>query len=478
MTLSQQLAVFAATTLRDGAPAEVQDSVRARILDIAGLQAAALELDTSLAALEFVAAQGGVGQAHVTGLVHPVPASWAAFANGVLAHSLDYDDTHLPSVLHPSAAVVPAAVAMAELTQATGAQLVIAAAVGIEVVVRLGMAGYDRDTGNSMYFEHGQHATSICGTLGAAVAAAMLLGMGEDGVAHTLGVAASMASGILEANRTGGTVKRLHCGWAAHAGVTAASMVQHGFTGAPTALEGRFGFFEAFLHGAVELGEVTAGLGTQWELPGIFFKPYPANHFTHTGIDAALRLRDQGLRPEHVEQAVLGVAGPTVRTIGQPLKVKQTPETGYQAQFSGPYTVTAGLFGGSGLGVGLDDFTDALAQEPARRAVMARVRVEGDADCDGIYPYQFPAVLTVRTRDGSRLTERVMVNRGGPDNPLTEEELTLKFTENACRSFPATLVDDVAACAATLTDEDAIAVLATAFARPPRQRPAKDGACD
>lgn len=107
----------------------------------------------------------------------------------------------------------------------------------------------------------------------------------------------------------------------------------------------------------------------------------------------------------------------TVRTIGQPLDVKQAPDTGYQAQFSGPYTVTAGLFGGSGLGVGLDDFTDELACDPERRAVMARIEVVGDPDCDAIYPFQFPAVLTVRTRDGSTLVERVEVNRGGPRIP-------------------------------------------------------------
>src|SRR5690606_34984555 len=107
----------------------------------------------------------------------------------------------------------------------------------------------------------GQHATSIAGTLGAAVAAAMLYGLGAEGVTHALGVAASMASGIIEANRTGGTVKRMHCGWAAHSGVTAARLVRLGFTGPPTVLEGRFGFFEAWLHGRYNPAEISEGLG-------------------------------------------------------------------------------------------------------------------------------------------------------------------------------------------------------------------------
>lgn len=463
-TLAQQLGAFASAVRSDGAPADVRASVRMRILDIVGLQLAATGLDTSRAALDFVASQGGSGQAHTVGLSDPLPATWAAFAGGVLAHSLDYDDTHLPSVLHPSASVVPAALAVAEAEHASGALLQDAVGVGIEVVVRLGMAGYDLTTRNSLFFEHGQHATSICGAMGAAVASAMLLDLDEAGITNALAVAASMASGILEANRTGGTVKRLHCGWAAHAGVTAATMVKHGFTGAPTALEGRFGFFEAFLHAEIDPEVVVGGLGEDWSVPGIFFKPYPANHFTHAGIDAARRMRDAGVTPDVVASAVLGVAGPTVRTIGQPLEVKQAPDTGYQAQFSGPYTVAAGLFGGSGLGVGLDDFTDALACDPDRRLLMSKVIVEADPDCEAIYPFQFPAVLTLRTTDGSTLVEHVMVNRGGPEDPLSSDELRVKYTENATRVLDASTAADIADCIDDLDDAPSISAVSEALA--------------
>jgi 2-methylcitrate dehydratase PrpD len=465
-TLAEQLAAFAARTAHAGAPEPVRASVRQRILDVLGLQAAALALPTSEAALGFVLEQGGAEQAHVVGTDQRVPAAWAAFANGVLAHSLDYDDTHLPSILHPSASVVPAAIAAGELAEADGARVMDAAAVGIETVVRLGMAGYDRSSNNSVFFEHGQHATSICGAVGSAVAAAALLGDGEQAVVDAIGVAASMASGIIEANRTGGTVKRLHCGWAAHAGVTAAQLVAKGFTGPPTALEGRFGFFEAFLHGVVALDEVTVGLGERWEVPGIFFKPYPANHFTHTGLDAAARLRAKGLAASDVEEAVLGVAGPTVRTIGEPLTVKQRPETGYQAQFSGPYMVALGLLGGGGLGASLDDFSDDLARDPTRRELMGRVRVEADAACDEIYPHQFPAILRVRTRDGSHLEEQVLANRGGPADPLSDAEIATKFETNALRSFPPDRVEAVAAFCADLEHRTDVRALTSPFARP------------
>lgn len=434
-TLSQRLAAFATAVLRDGAPEQVRASVRQRILDIAGLQAAALPLETSQAVLRFVAAQGGTPYAHIVGSDALAPPGWAAFANGVLAHSLDFDDTHLPSIVHPSASVVPAGLAVGEQHDASGYRVVDAIGVGIEVVVRLGMAGYDKTSNDSVYFAHGQHATSICGAMGASVTAALLSDLGEQGVVDSIGVAASMASGIIEGNRTGGTVKRMHCGWAAHAGVTAAALVAAGITGPPTALEGRFGFFEAFLHGNVALDEVTDGLGRIWAVPGVFFKPYPANHFCHSGLDAARRLAARGLTPEDVEEAVLRVAPSTVRTIGEPLEMKQRPATGYQAQFSGPYLVALGLIGGGGLGAELADFTDERAQDPQRRALMARIRVEPDERCAEIYPYQFPAILHVRTKAGDELIEEVLVNRGGPQNPLTDDELLQKFRVNALSSY-------------------------------------------
>jgi len=430
-TLAQAIGLFAANSTCTTIPAEVLDSVQKRVMDTLGICLAASTLSTSRMVREWACGQGGARQAHAIGIGDPLPASLAAFVNGTLAHSLDYDDTHLPSVMHPSAPVIPAALAAAELAGATGAETLAAIAVGLEACVRLGMAGYDAANKGSTFFEHGQHATSICGALGAAVAAAKLLRLTPEGIAHSLAVAASMGSGLLEANRTGGTVKRIHCGWAAHAGVSAATLVQHGLTGPQTVLEGRFGFFEAWLHGVFNADAITDGLGGNWLVPGIFFKPYPANHFTHTAIDAAIELREKGLTPERVQSATLAVASQTVRTIGEPLAIKQAPASGYAAQFSGPYAVAVGLFGGGGLGAGIDDYTDALAMDPQRRALMAKVSVVSDPRCDGIFPFQFPAILTVRTTDGEELRAEVLVNRGGTQRPLSTSELQRKFRDNA-----------------------------------------------
>jgi 2-methylcitrate dehydratase PrpD len=369
-----------------------------------------------------------------------LPAPSAALANGTLAHALDFDDTHLPSVLHPSACVVPAALAAAEAADASGLDLLRAVAIGDEICVRLGMAGYDPEARNSIFFDKGFHATSICGALGASAAAGVILGLRSEAIADALGIAASMGAGIIEANRTGGSVKRIHCGWAAHSGLVAAHLASHGVTGPPTVLEGRFGFFNAFTNGRFQKAAIVDGLGDRWELDRVFYKPYPANHFTHAGIDAALALRARGLDPAEVVRIELGVAEPTLRTIAEPASQKARPPTPYAAKFSGPFTVAVALLGGSGLGVGHEDFTAETTEDPEHLRLAGLVECHADPEATEVFPHQFPAVLRVTTRGGSVWDERVRHNRGGPDNPLTREELTAKYRTNAAGRISAAAI--------------------------------------
>lgn len=432
-TLTGELVDFADRVARDGLPAHVEGIIVRHVLDTVGLCLAAHHLDTSRAVIDHVLAQGGAPRARILGRSDAVPPALAALAGGVLAHSLDFDDTHLPSVLHPSASVVPAALASAEAVRATGQELVRAVAVGVEATVRIGMAGYDPELGNSVYFEHGQHATSICGALGSALAVGLLSGLSGAQLQDALGIAASMASGIIEANRTSGTVKRIHCGWAAHAGVVAADLARLGVTGPPTALEGRFGLFEAFLHGRSFPDQVSEGLGARWEIERLFIKPYPANHFTHAVVDAARLLRERGLRVDDLASVRVGVPTAVVRTIGDPIELKRRPRSGYHAQFSGPYAVAVGLLGGGGLGAGAADYTDELVASPERQRIMDLVDIVPDPRCDEVFPHEFPAVVSARTHAGEEYAVEVLTTRGGPRRPLTDEEVGQKFAANAAR---------------------------------------------
>lgn len=449
-TVAQRLADVAAEVARSGLGQGLREDVARRVLDVLGNSLAAADQPAARAVTGVASAWGGSGQATAIASGVRLPAPAAALVNGTLAHSLDFDDTHLPSVLHPSSSVVPAALAVAEATGASGPALLDAAGMGIEVTVRLGMGGYDRELGNSVFFDRGQHATSICGAIGSAVAAAMLMDLDENGIAHAIGIAASMGAGLLEANRTGGTVKRMHCGWAAHSGAVAAELARAGLTGPPTVIEGRFGFLHAFCGDRADVAAVVDGLGERWELPGIFFKPYPCNHFTHAGIDAALRLRADGVRPEDIAEIELGAPTPVLRTIAEPPEAKARPESGYHAAFSGPFTLAAALVGGGGLGVGHEDFTDEAARDEQRLALAAKVRCVADARCDEIFPNQFPAVVRVVLGDGTRREVRVDVNRGGPGNPLSADELAEKFRTNAERRLDEDTAAKVAAAAYAL----------------------------
>ncbi len=452
--VAYRLAEFAAAAREEGVGAELRADAARRVLDVLGNSIAAQRVPAAATVRALVTEWGGAARATALGLPGRYPEAAAALLGGTLAHALDFDDTHLPSVLHPSATVVPTALAVAEATGATGAALLDAIAVGIELTVRTGMAGYDAALGNSVFFERGLHATAICGALGGAAAAAMLYGLDAAGIAHALGIAASMGSGLLEANRTGGTVKRVHCGWAAHAAVTAAGLARHGLTGPPTVLEGRFGLLHAFCGDRAHPDQLLNGLGERWELPGVFFKPYPCNHFTHAGIDAARRLRDRGVTAAEIVRLTLGAPTPVLRTIGEPRAAKQRPESGYHAAFSGPYTVAAALLGGGGLGVFHEDFTDVAARDPARLALAAKVVCVPDPRCDEIFPHQFPATLTAELRDGRTLTEHVAVNRGGPGDPLSPDELATKFRLNTTEALSPARADDITEIVYGLADLD------------------------
>ena len=462
-TLAERQAEFAHELAFDDLPDAVVRSVEQRFLDTLGIALAASALDTSRAVGEVASGWGGTPEASAIGVAQRLPAPSAALVNGTLAHSLDFDDTHLPSILHPSASIVPAALAAGQLAGATGAEVIAAASAGYEICVRLGMAAYDPETANNVFFEKGLHATSICGTIASAVVAAKLLRLDRTGVLSALGIAASMGAGLLEANRSGGTVKRVHCGWAAHAGVVAAQLARAGISGPATVLEGRFGFFTALCDGKVDLAVVTDGLGERWETPGIFFKPYPANHFTHGAIDAARALANGGLEPAEIEAIELGVSSPTLRTIAEPPELKARPSTGYAAQFSGPFVVSSALYGGGGLGLSLDDFTDARAHDPERLALASRVRCVADPECDARYPGAFGAVLRVTLRSGEQLERRVRDNRGGPAWPLSDDELSLKFRRNAERALAPAAVERLREACLGLRELAAIEDLTTCW---------------
>lgn len=441
-TLVRQLSAFVYTTTLASIPKDIREIARQHFLDTLGCCLSAIHNASTHSLASYLLSEQGAPQATAIGIPQLLPAPQAAFMNGLLARANEFDDMAMPD-LHPSGVIIPAVLALSEFTSQPGAAVITAITLGLELCIRLGRAGVDPVTKNSLFLQRGQDSTAICGVLAGAAVGAKLLGLDQQGIANAMGIAVSLASGSLEANRSGGNIKQFQSGWAAKSAVTAALLARHGVTGPEQALEGRYGFYQCFLDGHYFPDVITSGLGSDWAVTSLRYKPYPANYYTHAGIDAALALRRKGLKTNDITAIQLAVAKPMLRTMGEPLDRKQQPRNAYESKFSGPYTVASALIGGSGLGLGIADFTDELAIHPDRQTLMKRMTVISDDRCDAIFPDHAPAILTITTRDGKKWIEEVFVNRGSMDNPLSENEIEVKFKSNAQPVLPPEVIDNL-----------------------------------
>src|SRR5262245_54524409 len=301
-TPAQRLASFSTSLSLADVPQDVADAAKLHLLDVLGCGLAAHALDTFPAAREAFAAEGGAGPATAIGVSHGLTARDAAFVNGTACHSLDFDDTHPGAVAHVSTVVAPAALAVGEQIGATGDELLASLVAGNEVAIRVGMAS------GEAFHARGFHPTAIAGIFGAAAAAARLRGLDAETTSQALGIAGSLAAGILEFLGAGPSTKRLHAGMAASGGVTAVALAAHGATGPSTVLEGRFGLYRAHLGDAaqIDIEAELADLGARWETPRIAFKPYPACHYLHASLDATIQaMTEEGIDAADIADLVV-----------------------------------------------------------------------------------------------------------------------------------------------------------------------------
>jgi 2-methylcitrate dehydratase PrpD len=440
-TAAQQLASFSSSLTIERIPEEVLRAEKLHILDTLGCGMAAQALEAAPAAREAMAETGVTGPATAIGVGSALPPAEAALVNGVTCHALDFDDTHTGAIAHVSVVVVPAALAAAQAQGAGGADLLVAAIAGNEIVIRLGMAV------GSAFHARGFHPTSVCGVFGATAAASRLHGHDADTVTNALGIAGSMASGLLEFLSDGSSTKQLHPGWAAHAGLIAARLAAHGATGPASIFEGRFGLYRAFLSNAdIDIAVLTAGLGDRWETPKIAFKPYPACHYAHASLDAtAQAVAQDPVSVDEIEEIVALSTEAGVSLVLEPLADKHRPRTQYEAKFSLPYSIAALLLRGH---VGVSTYTDEAIAERDVLELASKVRYEvKDYET---FPRALPGGVRIRTRDGRTLEAELSYQRGGPDNPMTAEQVREKFRANAGLALPRNEVETLEEAIMTL----------------------------
>jgi 2-methylcitrate dehydratase PrpD len=416
-TVAARIATWA--TARDivQLPREVVAAARLHILDTLGVALAASTADfADEVGRAILAEERPGGPATVVGRADRVSARGAAIVNGTLVHGLDYDDTFMPGTLHPSASVLPAALAAAERFGAGPRDLLAAYVVGVEVAAALGQL-----VPRGALVARGFHPTGVIGCFASVVAAARVRRVGEGVLADALGVAGSLASGLLQVIQTGGTSKRVHAGWAAGSALTALDLAVEGMTGPRDVFEGELGF-RAFQD--AELDWDRFGLPEQvgWRLPSVSFKFFPACHYNHALVRCALALRDRIGDPGDVARIRVGLHAAQFPEVVEPVAHKRSPRTAYDAQFSAAFTVAAALVRGR---FALTELTDQTLRDPAIRGLAARC--DAEADPESRFPAAFSGTLRIELRDGTVLSHAD--GGGGVADPRSE--VVRKFRENA-----------------------------------------------
>jgi len=401
--LTQTLARFAATPW-DAIPDAIRHEGKRALLNWAGCAVGGSREAAVEHALTALLPLAGAPLAGVLGRPERCDALNAALFNGIASSVLDFDDTHLPTVMHPTVVVAPAAVACAESRQLPGRELLEALVLGIEVGCRVGRA-----LGRAHY-EAGWHITASAGVFGAAAACGRLLKLDETRMAWTLGIAATQASGLIES--LGTMARGGHTGFAARNGLAAALLAQAGFTGPVAGIEGQFGFARV-ASTQPELDDALRGLGTTWELPQVGYKPYPSGIVTHPVIDACLDLREGGLDPAAVTR---------VEVVASALALlrcdRAAPVRGLEAKVSFQHCAAVALLRGR---AGIAEFSDDCVRDPAVTRLRAKVTTAVD-DTIALDA----ARLTVTLTDGRVLRADVAHSRGSPERPLTDGDLERK----------------------------------------------------
>lgn len=424
-TISESLAAFALDLGWEDVPGDVVALAKGHLLDTLGIALASSRMDFAAAVHGAARALGSGEESTVIGLGTRLPAASAALVNGTLAHGLDFDDTHVEAVYHASAPAMAAALAVGEAAGRDGRSVLLAYIAGLELGCRLAGAA------PGAFHDRGFHPTALCGTFACAAVAARLAGDPRAALVRALGLCGSQAAGILELRES--WLKRLHPGWAAHAGLVAAALGRHGFRGPATVFEGPHGFYAAHL-GALPNGPSSPvdGLGTRWASLGIALKPYPCCHFIHAFVDAALALREGApFRLDQIERIDCPLTDRLQPLVGEPRERRIKPPTIYDALFSVPYVVALALVRG---GVDLAAFYDEPLDDPRVLALAARTWCPPDPASD--YPRHFPGEVRIALAGGRQLARREPVSRGTPERPLSTGEIEAKFFANATRAVP------------------------------------------
>ena len=435
-SVSRQLADYVSEFSYQAIPPVVRERAKYLMLDAVGIAYASTQYPFAHHILSGIRSVAGSGASSLIGLSDKLPLRDAVLMNGALVHGLDYDDTHVGAIVHPTASALPCAMGVTESINAGGRDLLAAYILGVETVVRVCGAA------KGGFHHFGFHPTGIAAHFSCALQAGWLYGLNAHQLTMAQGLVGSTAAASQEFLDEGAWNKRLHPGWAGIAGITAAHLARNGYVGPTKTYEGRFGLYQSHLShlkDEVDYDYVTAGLGERWELSEVAIKPFPACHLVHACADAALALREKhNLKPEDIASVQALIPEPTIHIIAQPEANKIKPVSDYDAKFSVQFVTAACLVLGR---FGLAELEQDTLNNPLILDLAARVSYA--ADPDTAYPKYFSGGVVIKTRDGKTLRHHEAVNRGAGARALTADEISKKYRDNAAMALPGRRVEQV-----------------------------------
>jgi 2-methylcitrate dehydratase PrpD len=438
-SLTAHIAEFVARTQFSDIPADVIELGRKSILDGLGLAVAGAAAESGHVVRAYLETLGCTSEGcSVLGSNLKVPARFAAFANGISVHADDYDDTQLAVakdrvyglLMHPTAPVLPAALAVAERIGASGAAFTTAYHVGIEVCCKIAEAA------NPRHYNDGFHTTATCGVFGAVASAANLLKFDVAKAAIAIGLAGSQSAGFRE--NFGTMTKPFHPGRSAESGIVAADLVNLGFTATSNILEAPRGFYRAAC-GGYDDGAIRNKLGAPWTFanPGISIKPHPSGSLTHPAMSVFLELLNrENIRPEQIDKIRVGTNKHMPTTLLHP-----KPKNELQAKFSMQFSMAILALRRR---AGLDEYTDEIVTSPEVQAMIEKVDFHVHPEAEAAGYDKMTSIVEIHLKGGKTVTGRADFGKGSPANPMSWREVIGKFTE-CCEygGLPTARIDEI-----------------------------------
>jgi 2-methylcitrate dehydratase PrpD len=447
------LAQFAASLRGDALPRDIKVTLGELFLDYVRVASIGAEMPWSAWADAYMGQLGGQGRSAVLFRPQRRDAVRAAFLNATYAGSIDADDTHVGSMLHPGSIVFSAALALADEVDAGGDDFIAAVAAGYEAMIRIGLSI------QPTHFQRGFQSTATCGGFGAAVAAARLAFNGEKAADHkiasSIGLVASFAGGLTQFYQSGSTVKRIHAARAAENGVAAALLARQGFTGPEDIIEGANGFARAYAD-AAELRIMTDGLGDNYLLREVTVKAHACSARVQAAVEGILDLcKANRIAPDSVADVFVGIPAVILGrlTIPRPIDIQA-------AQMSLPHSAALAVAlapsAADGFALSVTDYESSL-HDPRVKQIEQLVRCEVHAEVEAVTTAEaVPARVMITMKDGTKHSTFVSAPKGSPSRPFTHDDHIARFRRELTKRLTEKTCDEIVEIAGNLADLDKV----------------------